>query len=168
MASRNSWRPRLLGYRCVPGSETASCIASTTSAGVGRSGSPMPSEMTSTPAAFFSEILRSSSANRYGGIRSSLLLARIRDLLDELVGELAPEHRDGPAGQVDVQVVLDLDLERAAVEPHGHGAVAPAQDVGDGGAGRAGPRGHGPPHPALEDPRTDLAGADHRDERDVR
>src|SRR5438270_1209286 len=36
--------------------------------GVGRSGSPMPSEMTSIPARFFSWTLRSISAKRYGGI----------------------------------------------------------------------------------------------------
>src|SRR5450759_1667611 len=35
--------------------------------GVGRSGSPMPSEMTSMPCAFFKPTLRSISANRYGG-----------------------------------------------------------------------------------------------------
>src|SRR2546421_10548989 len=39
--------------------------------GVGRSGSPMPSEMTSTPARFFSWTLRSISAKRYGGMRPS-------------------------------------------------------------------------------------------------
>src|SRR5687768_11155896 len=35
--------------------------------GVGRSGSPTPSEMTSTPSPRFSAMRRSSSANRYGG-----------------------------------------------------------------------------------------------------
>src|SRR4029077_17832858 len=37
--------------------------------GVARSGSPMPSEMTSIPARFFCCTLRSISAKRYGGIR---------------------------------------------------------------------------------------------------
>src|SRR5581483_1189807 len=45
-----------------------SCSTLTTRFGVGRSGSPMPSEMTSTPALFFSCTLRSISAKRYGGI----------------------------------------------------------------------------------------------------
>ena len=45
--------------------------ASTVSLGVGVSGSPIPRLITSTPAAFFAATLRSSSANRYGGSRSS-------------------------------------------------------------------------------------------------
>src|SRR3954465_13372272 len=110
----------------------------------------MPSEMTSTPCSFFAAILRSSSANRYGGIRSRRS-AGCMQLLDELVGELAPVHRDRPAGQVDVQVVGDLDLELAAVEADGHGRVASLPGVGDGGAACARARGHRLPHPALED-----------------
>src|SRR3954452_19185836 len=100
-------------------------------AGVGRSGSPIPSEITSTPCAFFKAILRSSSANRYGGIRSRRS-AGCMQLLDELVGELAPVYGDGPAGQVDVQVLLHLDLELAAVQLHGHGRVAAREHVGHG------------------------------------
>src|SRR3954470_10238019 len=122
MASRNSWRPRLLGYRCVPGSATASCMASTTNAGVGRSGSPMPSEMTSMPAARFSRTLRSSSANRYGGMRSRRLLGCMQ-LLEEFVGQLPPVYRDGPTGQVHVQILVDLHPELTPVEAHRHRAV---------------------------------------------
>ena len=51
MGGERTRRPRFEGYRWVLGSATASCIASTTRAGVGRSGSPIPSEMTSAPAA---------------------------------------------------------------------------------------------------------------------
>src|SRR4051794_12471034 len=115
-------------------------------AGVGRSGSPIPSEITSTPCAFFKAILRSSSANRYGGIRSRRS-AGCMQLLDELVGQLAPIHGDRPAGQVDVQVVGDVDLELAAVQADGDGRVAALERVGDGGAARAGARGHGLPTP---------------------
>src|SRR3954447_26371384 len=119
-------------------------------AGVGRSGSPIPSEITSTPCSLFRAILCSSSANRYGGIRSRRS-AGCMQLLDELVGELAPVHGDGPAGQVDVQVVGDVDLKLAAVEADADGRVAPHQRVGEGGAACTGPRGHGLPHSALED-----------------
>src|SRR3954447_22792926 len=116
----------------------ASSIASWISAGVGRSGSPMPSEITSTPASFLAAILRSSSANRYGGIR-----ARRSDgcmqLLDEVGSELAPVHRDGPAGQVDVQALLHLDLELAAVEPDRDRRLAAAQHVRDGRTGCSSP-----------------------------
>ena len=61
----------------------------------------------------------------------------------------------------------DLDLELAAVEAHGHRAVAAAQHVGDGGAARAGARGQRLPHPALEDPRADRARPSSRVEGDV-
>src|SRR5262245_51368954 len=40
--------------------------------GVARSGSPMPSEITSMPERFFSWTLRSISAKRYGGMRPNL------------------------------------------------------------------------------------------------
>ncbi len=56
------------------GSWIASTIASTMWSGVGVSGSPMPSEMTSMPCAVLSAFLRSISANRYGG-RLSIRLA---------------------------------------------------------------------------------------------
>src|SRR5215203_5523005 len=108
----------------------------------------MPSEITSTPAAFFSETLRSSSANRYGGRRSSRLLARMQ-LRHQLVTHLSSVDRPGPACQVDVQVLAHVHLELAAVERDGHGAVDAAQHGGDRGAGRAGARGHRLPHPAL-------------------
>src|SRR3954453_13667785 len=141
-------------------------MASTISAGVGRSGSPMPSEMTSTPAAFLAAILRSSSANRYGGIRSRRSDGCMQ-LLDELSGQLAPEHRDRPAGQVDVQVLPHLDLELAAVEAHGHGRVAAAGDVGDGRAAGTRARGQGLAHATLEDAGADHAGLLLGVERDV-
>ena len=48
-------------------------------------------------------------------------------LLDQLGGQLAAEHGDRPAGQVNVQVLPHLDLELAAVQAHGDRAVAAAQ-----------------------------------------
>src|SRR6478609_1687648 len=120
----------------------------------------MPSEMTSIPAAFLSAIFFSSWAKRYGGIRSSRLLG-LMELLDEVLGELASEDRDGPAGQVHVQVLGDLDLQLTAVEHDGDGrevgivAPAAAQHVRDRGAGRAGAGGERLADAALEDARAD-------------
>ena len=99
--------------------------ASTTSRRRRRVGSPMPRLITSTPAAFLSAILRSSSANRYGGRRSSRA-ARLHASLRasrKLAAELARVHGHRPAGQVHVQVLAHLDLELAAVEVDGDRAV---------------------------------------------
>src|SRR5437588_12594939 len=93
----------------------ARCAAATIGSNVGMSGSPMPSLITSMPAARLAEIFRSSSANRYGGICSRRLLDRIQ-LLQEIVGEGAAEHRHRPARQVDVQVRPHLGLQLPAVE----------------------------------------------------
>src|SRR6516225_7011639 len=110
-------------------------MASTISAGVGRSGSPMPRLITSTPAARFAAILRSSSAKAYGGIRSSRLLGLIRapswrvalgascssvlgQLVQDLLAETPREHGQRPAGQVHAQVLPHLHVELAAVEHH--------------------------------------------------
>src|SRR5262245_4090857 len=82
--------------------------------------------------------------------------------------DVALEDRHRPAGEVDVEILADVDLELAAVEAHGHRGVAAAQDVGDRGAARAGPAGLGLPHAALEDPRTDRGRVDLRVPRDVR
>src|SRR3954454_21906993 len=139
-------------------------MASTINAGVGRSGSPMPSEITSTPASFLAAILRSSSANRYGGIRSRRSDGCMQ-LLDEVGGELAPVHRDGPAGQVDVQVLLHLDLELAAIEPDRYRRLAAAQHVRHGCSDGSGPGGEGFPDTTLEDAGADDAGLDLRVER---
>src|SRR5690348_4389226 len=76
--------------------------------GVARSGSPMPSEITSTPARFFSCTLRSISAKRYGGMRPSRL-APAEVLLMEIFEDT--RHRIG------------LDLE----PPHPLVAPPPAQ-----------------------------------------
>src|SRR5262245_51999870 len=97
-----------------------------TTSGVGVSGSPMPSEMTSTPAAFFSRTFCSIWAKRYGAMRSSRLLG-LTELLDEFGGERAAVDGHGPAGQVDVQVLADLDLQVATVEVDGDRRVAAAQ-----------------------------------------
>src|SRR5579871_1406784 len=93
--------------------------ASTIGRNVGVSGSPIASVITSTPAARFSAILRSSWANRYGGMRSRRSLCLI-ELLAEVVGERALVHGHGPAGQGHLQVLPHLDLELAAVEAHEH------------------------------------------------
>src|SRR3954468_3398674 len=153
-ASRNSSRPRFAGYWCVPGSVTASRSASTTSDGVGVSGSPMPSEITSIPCAFFSRILRSSSANRYGGMRSRRLLGLIQ-LLYELVAERCGVHALRPASQGHVQVLAHLHLEVAAVEVHRHGARPALQHVSHGGSARTGPGRERLPHAPLEYARCD-------------
>src|SRR5579875_3250419 len=107
---------------------------------VGVSGSPIPSEMTSTPAACLSAILRSSSANRYGGICCRRLLGCMK-LLDELIGQAAGEHRHRPSAQGHVQVLLDLDDELAAVEHDGDRRVPAGEHVGDGRTVRTRPRG---------------------------
>src|SRR5215831_14394353 len=122
-------------------------MASTISAGVGRSGSPMPRLITSTPASRFAAILRSSSANAYGGIRSSRLLGLTRgpsgrvvsrwlmlsailgQLVQNLLAETPREHGERPAGQVHAQVLPHVHVELAPVEHH---AYAPLRR----GAGR--------------------------------
>ena len=76
-----------------------------------------PSVITSMPAARFAAILRSSWANRYGGMRSRRSLCLI-ELLAEVVGERAREHGHRPAGQGHVQILPDLDRQLAAVEAH--------------------------------------------------
>src|SRR3984957_15411935 len=117
MAGRKSARPRLEGSWCVPGSVTASCMASTISAGVGRSGSPIPRLMTSTPAACLAAILRSSSANRYGGMRPRRSLG-LMPLLDEVLAELSREHGTCPACQVYVQILSHLYAQLSPVEQY--------------------------------------------------
>ena len=62
----------------------------------GVSGSPIPRLITSTPAARLAATLRSSSANRYGGIRSRRLLGRMQ-LLYEVVGQAAARTRALPS-----------------------------------------------------------------------
>ena len=149
-------RPRFDGYWCVPGSATASCIASTIGAYVGVSGSPIPSEITSTPAAFFSAILRSSCANRYGGIRSRRSTRSACSSFRKSSDERAREHGDRPAGQVHVQVLAHLDVSSPPSSAHGRPRdVAAAQHVRDGGAGRAGAGGERLADAALEDARAD-------------
>src|SRR5438309_9795475 len=94
-------------------------MASTISGGVGRSGSPMPRLITSTPAAFLAAILRSSWANAYGGMRSRRLLGFMQLLL-EVVAEASLEHGSRPACQVHAEVARHVDRQLAAVEHHAH------------------------------------------------
>src|SRR3954470_8269505 len=115
----------------------------------------MPSEITSIPCAFFSRIFRSSSANRYGGMRSRRLLGLIQ-LLYELIAERGRVDALRPAGQRHVQVLTHLHLEVAAVEVHGHGARAAAKHVRHGGTACARARRERLPHPPLEYPRPDF------------
>src|SRR4051812_4357672 len=126
----------------------------------------MPSEITSTPASFFSRTLRSSSANRYGGRRSRRLLGCMQ-LSHQFLADSSSVHGPGPAGQVHVQILPDGDLELTAVERDGHRALYPAQHRGDGGAGGPGAGRHRLPHPALEDARPDRAVAGASPERHV-
>src|SRR3990172_4971692 len=69
--------------------------------GVGRSGSPTPSEITSTPCSRLAASLRSSSANRYGG-NASMRFA-IRTLEEPLGGEpgLVERRLEHPLGRAD-------------------------------------------------------------------
>src|SRR5438552_16718742 len=111
-------------------------MASTISAGVGRSGSPMPRLITSTPAARLAAILRSSSANAYGGMRSRRWLGFIRlpphrlnglappsgellELSPELLAESAGKDGQRPARQVYTRLIADLPRELPAVSPDG-------------------------------------------------
>src|ERR1035437_8079099 len=118
----------------------------------------MPKLITSTPAARFSAILRSSCAKAYGGMRSKRFLGLIK-LLCELVAEapLAPGPR--PACQVDVQVLPHLYLQLAAVEHDGHTSVLAGEPgfehVGDRRSGGARARGQGLADAALEDASAD-------------
>src|SRR4051794_24116469 len=82
-------------------------------------------------------------------------------------GPFAREHRLGPAGEVDVEVLADVDDELAAVEVDRDRRVASAQHVGHGGPDRPGPRAQGLSRPALEDPGADRAGSPLGPERDV-
>src|SRR5579884_110514 len=120
------------------------------------SGSPIPRLITSIPAARWAATLRSSSANRYGGIRSRRLLGRI-ELLGELGGDRAAEHRDRPARQLDAQVLRHVDLQLTPIELDRYRRLASRQHVGDGGAGGAGSAGSRLPHAPLEDPRPQAA-----------
>ena len=68
-----------------------------------------------------------------------------------------------------MQRLVDVDLELAAVEPHGDRRVAAAQRERDRRAARAGARRLRLPDAALEDPRADRAGAGgHQNETFVR
>src|SRR3954447_4932438 len=126
----------------------------------------MPSEITSMPCAFLSAILRSSWANRYGGMRSRRLLGLIQ-LLPELVAERGRVDALRPAGKGHVQVLAHLDLEIAPVEVDGHGALAALQHVGDGRAARTRAGRQRLPHAALEDACPDLPISYAVPERDV-
>ena len=152
------------------GSRTARSIASTTFGGVGMSGSPMPSEITSTPAAFFSAILRSSCGEQVGRDALQALgrphAARSSSATNS--SENSP-LKTGSAQPVSVtsRSGLDLDLELAAVELDGERAARSAQHGGHGGPGCAGAGGERLPHPALEDARPHATVAVDPEERHV-
>src|SRR5258705_13952324 len=160
---RNWSEPWLVGYRCVAGSRAASARAAITGSGVGRSGSPIPRLITSTPSRRFWAIFRSSSANRYGGTASrrfANLTAQspVEERIDrsvqtdaraklarpeigiasdasqpELLGELDRADLLGRPRQRRLPVT-ELHQQITTCEVHRHRALAPA--VGD--AGRAG------------------------------
>src|SRR5271169_5176424 len=145
-------------------------MASTTSAGVGRSGSPMPRLITSTPAARLSAILRSSCAYAYGGMRSRRLLGLIQ-LPFEVLAQATREHGPRPACQAHAQILPHLHLELPAVQHHFYARSrfrrCSSESKGNRRAARAGARGQRLPHAALEDPRADarLLAADRLDLR---
>src|SRR3954453_8492135 len=99
----------------------------------------MPRLITSMPCAFFSAILRSSWANRYGGMRSRRLLGLIQ-LLGELVGERRGVHAPCPAGQDPRLAPPPPTLGVPPVEVDGHRALTALEDVGHRRAARARPR----------------------------
>ena len=123
------------------------------------SGSPTPKLITSTPAARFAAILRSISANRYGG-RVSIRFATFTRL------PFSPAARRGKHARSSGQPAEDLDdrsgqehgalgpfdLERPARHAHGDRAPGqPAQTAGDGHGARAGPACQGLADAALPD-----------------
>src|SRR6202012_3637817 len=126
----------------------------------------MPRMITSMPAASLSEILRSSCANRYGGIWYRRLLD-LMQLLDEVIGERAGEDRHRPAAQGNAEVLLHLDLQLSAVEDDRHRGFAARQHMGPRRSGRPGPAGRGLADPALEDPCPDAMRLEHRVPGDV-
>src|SRR5215207_6525708 len=102
-------------------------MASTMCGYVGVSGSPMPSEITSIPAAFLSATLRSSSANMYGGIASrrcdgsvrpmaGVRLSKAPELAHEFPRHLPLENRLRRPGQGHVQVVGDFHGQPTSVK----------------------------------------------------
>ena len=135
----------------------------------------MPRLITSIPASRFASTLRSSSANMYGGIASrrsegpsSLFFVgcchRSRKTRrpsvcrgpGEQLAELSGVDLLGPTGQLDVEIVADLDLELPTIElDHASGCSAATQEGGHRGPAGAGPRGERLPHAALEDPGAD-------------
>src|SRR6202012_3508396 len=114
------------------------------------SGSPIPRLITSMPAARLAAILRSSSANRYGGIFSRRLLGRMQ-LLDEIVRQGSGVDRHRPAAEGNVEILPHLDRQLAAVEHDRDGRIAAGEHVRDGGTGRTGPARRGLSDAALED-----------------
>ena len=56
---------------------------------------------------------------------------RGREAGEQLFRKLPAVHGLGPALEIDVQVLADVRHELAAVELHGDGRVAPAQDMRD-------------------------------------
>src|ERR671918_2663785 len=115
-------RPRLDGYRWVSGRAAWRRSSSTTASGVGRSGSPMPREITSMPAARSVSILRSSSAKRYGGTPSR----RLANFTEQLLRDLAPANFLSGPRQRGVEGVVERDEQVASDEVDRHRAFAPA------------------------------------------
>src|ERR1700722_19746059 len=130
------------------------------------SGSPIPRLITSTPAARLAAILRSSSANRYGGILSRRLLGRMQ-LLDEIVRQGPGVDRHRPAAEGNVQILPHLDRQLAAVEHDRDGRIAAVEYVRDRRPGGTGPARCGLSDPALEDPGPDPIGRQDRVPRHV-
>src|ERR1700737_3842195 len=116
----------------MAGSATAATAASTMLPGVGRSGSPMAKEMTSTPRARASAMRRSSDAKRYGGGFSTLLSF----LLAPLSRQGAVEDVLGGSGLVEVPAGPLLHQQVAPQGTHGGPVEAGRHHRG----GRAGGR----------------------------
>src|SRR4029079_12903806 len=80
--------------------------------------------------------------------------------LDQLGRELARVERQGPAGELDVELRGDLDLELAPIEGAGRRARGAGEHRRDRRPARPGPRRERLPHPALEDPGADAITVD--------
>src|ERR1700742_3582144 len=99
-------------------------------------------------------------------MRSRRLVERT-ELLHEVIRQFPPVHRDGPAGEGQVQVLSHLDLELTAVEYGRHRRVTAIEGVGDSGAAGSGSAGRRLTRPPLEDPGPDAPRPEFREPGDI-
>src|SRR6266542_3700871 len=151
--------------------------------GVGRSGSPTPKEITSTPAALAAATFLSISAKRYGGraaMRCAVCIDEVTPLVrvlaasspvascEKIGGEGAVGHLAGGAGHPHRASRRPLQLERAAAQLDHHPLAGEPADLA-GHRDRAGPRATGErlADAAFPGPLAQGVLVDHLDELDV-